>query len=442
MSGIEQTVRQGQELHQYQLQRLEVLEMSGDELSEFLNQAENENPLINVERDRSEIEKELRLANWFHQQPVYSRGSYERTVTEDMPEPEIPDSRTMSLEQYLRLQIDFLKLTGAQQKMMNFLLGSIEDNGRLKITSDQAAACCKGTAKDSEYCLALLRRLEPAGICAASVQECLLVQLRKLPQQCETAEYFVKNCLQSAGTLSMSRLARKCGVKIPQMERALRVIRGLEPYPGACFAPAERAYVIPDILMLPKENGWDICLCDKWSGSIHISQYYINLLKGSHDKENATYLYDRLRQAKMLQTALEQRRKTLVHLCELILDRQRAFFENGGPIEPLLLGELAQELPCHESTVSRALRGKYLSCPRGTFPLRKFVSLNVGNSDVSNDGLTKKIKELIAAEDPGTPLSDQQITDLLAANGLNISRRTIAKYRTDLGIPNVFARRV
>ncbi len=442
MPRIEQTVRQGQELHQYQLQRLEVLEMSGDELSEFLNQAENENPLIDVERDRSEIEKELRLANWFNQQPVYSRGFYEHTVAEDIPEPEIPDSRTMSLEQYLRLQIEFSKMTITQQKMINFLLGSIEDNGRLKLTPPQAAACCTGTVADAEYCLSLLRGLEPTGVCASSIQECLLVQLCRLPRRCEAAEYFVKNYLESAGTLSISRLARKCGVKAPELERALQVIRGLEPYPGSCFAPAERTYVIPDILMIPKGTGWDICLCDKWSGSIHISQYYIKLLKGSCDKENSAYLYDRLRQAKLLQTALEQRRKTLLHLCQLILDRQRVFFETNGPIQPLLLAELAQELSCHESTVSRALRGKYLSCPQGTFPLRKFVSLNVGNSDVSNDGLTRKIKELIASEDHCAPLSDQQITDLLAINGLNISRRTIAKYRLELGIPNVFARRV
>jgi RNA polymerase sigma-54 factor len=440
MYELGQSPQQRLELRQYQLQRLEILAMSADELSEFLTQAEDENPLIEVERDRSEVEKELSLARWLNQRPVYE-CQFQDSDTDEPLEPEIPDDGDLSLERYLRLQIDFTALSASQRRMMSFLLGCLEDNGRLTVTPRQAADCCGLPAADAERCLTILRGLEPAGVCACCLKESLLAQLRVLPRRCPTAERLTETCLESVGGASVSGLAKKCGVTPGEIEAALGLLRTLEPYPGASFARAERMYVIPDVLVLPGRDGWEIRLCDKWSGTVSISRYYVQLLKGSHDKANLAYLYDRLQQAKALRTAIEQRRSTLLEISRLILERQQDFFQRGGPLRSLSLEELAQTLECHESTVSRALRGKYLRCPRGTFSLRKFIVSTVGESGVTNDSLARSIHTLISEEDKRAPLSDQQITEHLAHGGLAVSRRTIAKYRVSLGIPNAFARR-
>jgi RNA polymerase sigma-54 factor len=442
MYGLEQAPQQRQELRQYQLQRLEILAMSGDELNDFLDQAEAENPLIEVERDRSEIEKELSLARWLDRQPSFETSYNSSEPDGDEPmEPEIVDPQETTLEQYLRLQIDFSKLSAERTRMINFLLGNLEDNGRLFLTSEQAVSCCHGTAADADFCLELLRKLEPTGVCAGSLKECLLAQLHALTKRDPVAERLVETCLESIAGSSVNRLARKCCTKDFQIEAALELLRGLDPFPGSSFYRPSQVYVIPDVLASPSDGGWTVQLCDKWSGSIHLSQYYIQLLRNSRDKENTAYLYDRLRQAKALMTAIEQRRSTLLRLSEFIVAHQKAFLDCRGPLEPLTLSELAGELCYHESTVSRALRGKYLCCPRGTIPLRKFISSPVGNTGITNEDLAQKISGLIEREDKQLPLSDQQITEMLAKSGFAVSRRTVAKYRINLGIPNAFARR-
>lgn len=440
MYGLEQSPQQRQELQQYQLQRLEILSMSGDELSDFLDRAEAENPLIEVERDNSEIEKALSVAQWLKQRPVFE--SRFRDAESDEPlEPEIADPQTMTLEQFLRLQIDFDQLSPTQNRMIPFLLGCLEDNGRLHITAEQAARYSKGTIQDAAFCLELLRGLEPSGVCAESLQECLLIQLRALPKSNPTAVRLVTEHLKSLGQSSTRRLAQKCGFKESQIQDALNLIRGLEPFPGASFSQACPVYVIPDILVTKHDGNWAVQCCDKWSGSINISQHYVRLLRGSHDKANTAYLYDRLRQAKALNTAIEQRRSTVLLISQFIVEWQKDFLECRGPIRSLTLSELAHHLSYHESTLSRAIRGKYLCCPRGTYPLRKFISATIGDSNITNDELAQKIKDLVGSEDKQLPLSDQQIANRLSQSGLKISRRTIAKYRVNIGIPNAFMRR-
>lgn len=443
MQELSQNIHLRLELRQYQIQRLEILAMSGDELAGFLSEAEQENPLIEVAQDCGGLEDTLSLARWLDQHSALSPRPSQNGAPEQ-PDWDIPDRRGETLEQFLRLQIDFHRLTPGMRRMVTFLLGNLENNGRLPITADQAAKYSGGTPEDAEAALALLRSLAPTGVCAPSLKECLLSQLRELPTRDATAERLAETCLDAVATSSASCLARKCGVRPDQIEAALKLIRSLDPFPGSSFYNPPSHPVRPDILVSPNEEGtgWDVRLCGRQTGSIHISSYYVQLLRSADDREAALYLHDRLRHARELAAALDQRSATLLHIGRLIVKYQRPFFDRTGPIQPLSLADLAGELECHESTVSRALRGKYLSCPHGTVALRKFISAAVGNSGVTNDGLERQLRRLIENEDKRTPMSDQHLTEQLGRQGLAVSRRTVAKYRATLGIPNAFARRV
>ena len=442
MQGLSQNLQQSLELRQYQIQRLEILSMSSDELADFLNEARLENPLLEMEPDQSELEKDLSVARWLNVSSVPVPRGYQNP--EEPLELDIPDQRGETLEGFLRLQIDFHHLTPQRRRMVNFLLGNLENNGRLPLTAAEAAQYSGGTVADAEAALSLLRGLAPAGVCAASLRDCLLTQLQALSKRNLTAERLVSTCLNAVASSSVTRLAQRCKVNAQQITAALATIRSLEPYPGSSFYKPPVQSVVPDMAAFPKEDGsgWDVQLCSKQSETVSISSYYVDLLKGAGDPESSLYLHNRLRQAKELSIAIEQRRSTLLRIGRLIVERQQPYFDRTGPLQTLCLTDLAEKLECHESTVSRALRGKYIACPWGTVALRKFVSASVGNSGVTNDSLEQHLQRLIDNEDKRAPLSDQHLTAQLARDGMNVSRRTVAKYRSILGIPNAFARRV
>ena len=440
MYGIEQTTALKQELSQYQLQRLEILAMSGDELSDFLEEAQNENPLVEVVRDRSAIEQEFSIARWLTARPVYGQPLSE-AEGDDVYEPEISDRRGMTLEQSLRLQIDFRRFSKEQRRVLNCLLGSIEKNGRLPFDARKTAEVFGCTEADAETCLVVLRRLEPCGVCAESLRDALLRQLYALPVRCPAAETLVQKHFQSICSASAAGLAKKCGTDAGSMRDALCVLKKLDPYPGSEYEAPERQYVVPDVLFIRNGEDWEIRLCDEWCGSVNISSYYVQLLKNANDKESSSYLYERLQRAKNLKAAVEMRRETLLRISRLILERQKGFFEKGTALKPLSLSDIASNFSYHESTISRAIKNKYLACPRGTFPLRSFIVAAVGETGVTNDAIQKKLRLLIDGEDKGAPLSDQQIAERMTAAGDRISRRTVAKYRAALGIPNAFARK-
>lgn len=441
MQELSQNIHLRLELRQYQIQRLEILAMNSDELEEFLNEAEQENPLIEVQQNHSDPEDISSLTCWLDQA---SSPRSSQADTSEQVDWDIPDQHGETLEQFLRLQIDFRHLTPEMRHMVVFLLGSLENNGRLLLSAEQAAQYSGGSKEDAEAALSLLRSLAPTGVCASSLRECLLAQLRELPRRNAAAERLVETCLDAVATSSISCLARKCNLRPNQLEAALEIIRSLEPFPGSSFFNPPSHPVQPDLIAAPRQagDGWDIRLCRQRASSIHISSYYVRLLRNSGDPKAILYLQDRLHHARELAAALDQRHATLLRIGQLIVNYQQPFFDRTGPIQPLSLADLAGELACHESTVSRALRGKYLSYPHGTIALRKFISAAVGSSGVTNDALEQQLRRLIENEDKRTPMSDQHLTEQLSRQGLAVSRRTVAKYRAALGIPNAFARRI
>ena len=229
------------------------------------------------------------------------------------------------------------------------------------------------------------------------------------------------------------------------MREAERQIQALDPRPGSAFAGREEpSYLIPDLAVVETEEGLTVVYQNAYTPTLQLSGYYCDLQQRSTDPEVKQYLTDKIKQAQFVIQAVEQRRSTLLDCARAIVRRQKAFFRSaGGHLVPLRLSDVAQELAIHESTVSRAIREKYLQCARGVYPLSFFFSREVGAAGEGNSvhQIKSRLRELVAGEDKARPLSDQKLCQLLEGEGVTISRRTVAKYRDELGLPSASGRR-
>ncbi|MDD3165410.1 MAG: RNA polymerase factor sigma-54 [Oscillospiraceae bacterium] len=442
MAGISQQQVQRQELQQYQILQLNVLSMTGDELSAYLDSAQEENPLIDLIRDRKQYEQDLSVGRWLRG----SEGTYERpeysAADDDFTVPEIPCGDEETLEQHLRMQIDFDRLRPALRAAVSYLIGNLDEDGRLRLTLPEIAAACRCDAACAQQALTMLQSLEPFGIGARDLSECLMLQLKALSPRCVAAEMIAGGCLGAVATSSAAGIAAKCGLSLPETEQALALIRTLDPRPGAAYTQESAPCVIPDLQATPLADGtWKLELNDNWVGTIGISRYYTALLRAAGDAEASAYLANRIGHAKLIMAAVEHRRETMLEIARMILEIQSDFFTAGGALRPLSLDQIADHVGCHKSTVSRAIRGKYLSWPGGCIALRRMIVSAVGVSAQTQSSVLDQIRSLLASEDAHHPLSDQAIADALAQGGTQVARRTVVKYRELLGIANARARR-
>ena len=287
-----------------------------------------------------------------------------------------------------------------------------------------------------------LQSLEPPGVGARSLSECLLLQLSRRgggdPVSMEIAARF----LPELGRKHYAAIAQKLGTTVEAVRQAEAVIASLEPHPGRAFQPAETTvYVRPDVFVAELEGELKVVLNEYYLPRVSVNDYYLRLLKNSDEKETKDYLRQKLRQAKWLLDSLERRGSTLRRCAEAALEAQRPFFAGQTQtLAPMTLTTLAEGLELHPSTVSRAVRGKYLQCRQGTYPLRYFFSLPVSGG-VSRQAAKQALLALVREEDRRRPYSDQDLCRLLEERGIFLARRTVTKYRLELGLGSSAARR-
>lgn len=289
----------------------------------------------------------------------------------------------------------------------------------------------------------LLKTLEPAGVGAAELSECLALQLERIGET-GPALTIVRDHLEALARRHDRTIAAKLEISPAQVEEARRVIRELDPRPGSVFQRTEQVFYIQPDLVVEEQDGRLLVKSARGERpSFRVSRYYQKLLEQTEDKEVREYLVDKLRQAENVLWAAEQRGSTLLRCAQVIVERQSGFFCSGPEaLRPLRMGEVAQELGLHESTVSRAVREKYLQCPQGLYPLSWFFSRSAGAGEsLSGTAARKLLLRLIDGENKGRPLSDQQLSEEMAREGCPISRRTVAKYREELGIPSASGRK-
>lgn len=324
------------------------------------------------------------------------------------------------------------------QELVRFFIGCLDERGYLTLTLAEAAGCLRCDEEQLQAALFWLQSFEPSGVGAAGMEDCLLLQLqRRGAQQTLAARLVRQGLLDEVGQGRWKRLAAALECTQDELDEALRLLRTLDPRPGRAFAAAETAYVLPDLRIDREGESFRVEVLAVWRG-LTISQEYRRLAAGGGDGVKE-FVQERLAAALQLLKSLDQRRQTLQTLAELLVRRQRDFFLHGRRhLKPLSMRQVAEELGVHESTVSRTVAGKYALTPHGLMALRDFfpaAAYAVGGEAIVADSVKERLRVLIAREAPGEPLSDQKLSELLAAEGVPVSRRTVAKYREELHIP-------
>lgn len=352
--------------------------------------------------------------------------------------------RTM-LEDLLE-QLRMLQLTTRQYSTAAFLAGNLDHNGYLQGEIEDLAGSLGASVNEIEKGLGILQKLEPTGIGCRNLQECLLLQLNKIDNPPPLALEIVRNYLPAVADGRYRYISARLGCDEQNIEEAVDFIRTLNPKPGSVFGEGEETrYIVPDVIVEKVDDQYVIMANDSNIPQLMISPFYRKMLKNdSNDEQLSAFVKNKIEKAYWLIRSIEQRRLTLFKVSQQIVDIQKPFLDYGiKNLKPLTLKEVALNVGVHESTVSRATANKYIQTPRGLFPLKFFFSsglTGLGGIDYSSHSIKTHIREIIEAEDPEKPLSDQSLAEVLQQKGISISRRTVAKYREEISIPASYKR--
>ena len=365
-----------------------------------------------------------------------------------------PDTPT--LRDHLHTQLSLTKLGPRDRAFVGVLIDALDEDGYLTQSLDEIAALlppeaqAEGQSLLEELGIALrhLQHFEPAGVGARSPAECLCLQLRSAPEEERDSPVrilaieIVDKHLELLAARDYTKLKSLTGAADDDLRAAQRLIRALNPRPGAAFAKVEARYVIPDVIVRKVRNAWRASLNADAMPRLRINRLYAEIAAGAR---SAGSLSSQLQEARWLIKNVQQRFDTILRVSQAIVDRQRHFLEHGEvAMRPLVLREIAETLSLHESTISRVTTQKYMATPRGTFELKYFFGSHVATEAggaASSTAIRALIKQLVAAEDAKAPLSDARISQILAEQGIVVARRTIAKYRESLQIPAVNQRK-
>lgn len=451
---MELTLNLKQQLNQQQLQSIEILQLSSLELEQYIQKIAEENPVIDPEPVVSEdpsTQKDdaLRRQEWFEENDHQNR--YYQRVDRDDYDPFYQAGNAGGLEEtlssFLFRQLHKLRLSRFDEHLIRYLILCLDKDGYFRFSLPELSAELSLPLSELEKSLVLLRTLEPAGVGAGSLSQCLELQLERIHYTGPALD-IVRHHLEELGRHHYREIASSLSISLDAVLEAMQVIRELEPRPGSIFSAEETThYIQPDVYVIEQNGQFLAHVRGDRSVPFRINPYYQQLYAESTDAETKEYLAGKLRQAENILDAMQRRESTITRCTQAILEHQQAFFQNGpSALVSLRMSDVAQELDLHDSTISRAIREKYLQCSHGVFPLRYFFANSAsskGEPDASASPAAAKtlIQKIISEEDSTRPLSDQKIADRMADLGCPISRRTVAKYRDELHIPGTFGRK-
>jgi RNA polymerase sigma-54 factor len=351
------------------------------------------------------------------------------------------DSQTKAptLQQHLLGQMNGSEMSAQDRGIALVVVGNIDDQGYLRATTSEVASQAGCREEQAEKVIEIVQGFDPAGVGARSLSECLLIQLRRSGRQYSLESRIVQHYLEELSRRKLPEIAKLCHVSLGDVQNAAEAIARLEPRPGRPFSSEEEQTILPDVIVERDGDDYTVSLNDEEIPSLRIGDRYKDMLSQSAaDREVRDYLREKIRGGRFFIRCVQQRQHTLLNIAREIVARQRDFFDLGpAHLRPMTMSNVAQAVGVHETTVSRAVSGKYLASPRGLFELKYFFTSGYTTSDgesVSNESVRQAIAEIVRAEDSRRPLSDQDIVAMLAERGLPIARRTVAKYREQIGI--------
>jgi RNA polymerase sigma-54 factor len=432
---------------------LEELPMDGESIdAESSNKSEQDvPPPSDVEPVSDQVEMKLGsedFAKYNEMQEDYreslaeDNGNYSYTTDDEEKRKHFFDSITgeTSLQDELMRQAELTDASKGVLKALEYMIGSLDDNGFLTSTVSDLALAANVPLVDMQEAHKLLKTLEPGGIGATNLRECLLIQLEGAGKKNTVAYQIIKDYYELLLRRRIPELSRRVGVTSDAVTEAMEMIAALDPAPGRKFSPDSNRVVVPDVTVYKDEMGeWNIILNSDYIPHLRIAPAYKDILaKGQLAKKDKDYIQDKFRSGKFIISAIEQRQQTIERITREILKFQHDFFEEGpSKLKPLTMNQVAEVVGVHETTVSRAIANKYINTPYGVFDMKYFFTpgyTGEGGASVSNTSVKERIGKIIEAENHAKPLSDQQIVLILGEAGIKIARRTVAKYREELGI--------
>lgn len=365
--------------------------------------------------------------------------SYDQTLT-----------RLPSLNDHLIWQLHLSTSDPELIKGGEWIIGNIDDDGYLRAALEELSQQSGLALRQFEKALLLVQSFDPIGIAARDLRECLLIQARQLDLQDSLVEKIISAHLPDLEKRKYQQIAKALNVTLPEVMGAAHVIiHELEPKPGRPYLPGDTNYMVPDVYVIKIEDRYVIQLNDEGLPRVRINPYYRKLLHRTEglDKSTKEYIEERLRSAQWLIKGMEQRNKTIYKVSESIVKFQRDFFDHGiAHLKPMVLKDVAEDISMHESTISRVTTNKFMHTPQGIFSMKYFFTTGFAigtgtGTEISSLTVKDVIQKMIKDEDPASPLKDQQLVDALKAQGIEIARRTVAKYREELRIPPTSVRK-
>jgi len=391
--------------------------------------------------------EQIDFGNYFDE---WMDPGFRSPASEDTEKPSFETflSSPVTLTEHLRQQLALLIMSPEVRDAADAIIGNLDDTGYLSVPLEEIASQEGYALEDLENALEEVQCLDPAGIAARSLQECLLLQLESRHGHGGVAWQIVKDHLKLVESKSTKELARLLGRPLDHIQTAFEVIRSLDPKPGIRYSGPGARQVAPDVYIFKDGEDYVIQISDDELPQLRINGGYRRLLDRDQepDKETRNYIKERFQSALQLIRNIEQRKQTILKVCQSIVRRQTAFLEYGiDQLRPMMIKDVAEEIGVHPSTVSRAVAGKYAHTPQGVFELRFFFSEAVqgpSGGAIPLQTLKRMVKKMIDEEDSSKPLTDDQIAADLQKQGIQVTRRTVAKYREDMKIPSTHHRRV
>ncbi len=436
-------------------QSLQILQAPTLELRNIVQQELQTNPVLEEEvgtfeseeraKDDREFQEEFeRLAkldeewrDYMAQNVSYSSRNPEDEERRQFFFDSIASQET--LQQHLLEQLNTGEVPEAQREAAELIIGNIDELGFLQSSLEEISQNTKHTLEELQQTLDLVQTFHPVGIGARDLRDCLLIQLRRLGKQGSLEYQIVSEFLEDLGRRRFPEVARRLGVPVEQVQKAANFISTLDPKPGQIFSPDPNSYVLPDVSVDKIGDDFFVTLNGDQVPHLRISKTYKELMtQGSNGSDVRDYIREKIRSGKFLIKSIHQRQQTILNIANEIVKRQREFLESGTAfLKPMTMVQIAETVGVHETTVSRAISGKYMATPQGVFEMKYFFTPGYQTTDgaaLSNTSVKEAIADLVRGEQVRNPLSDKEIVEILSDRGIPIARRTVAKYRAELNI--------
>jgi RNA polymerase sigma-54 factor len=344
-----------------------------------------------------------------------------------------------SLQENLLEQVRLSELSEDQQALAEMIIGNVDDYGYLKSGLDELAFATNTDLAKLEEVLSVIQTFHPPGVGARDLRECLLLQLERAGQEKSLEYRIVSEYMEALGKRRLPEIARGLGHSVEEIQNAANRIANLEPRPGRAFLPDNDQFILPEVFVTRSGDDFAVATNNEQIPHLRISNTYKDLMaRAQSDTEVRDYIREKIRAGKFLIKSIHQRQQTILNIANEIVHRQREFMEKGvAYLKPLTMVQVAEVVGVHETTVSRAVSGKYMQTPQGVFEMKYFFTSGIQTANgegMSNTSVKDMIADIFANEDPGKPLSDQEVVKMLGDKGIVIARRTVAKYRSELNI--------